>query len=258
MAKVQVQIVVSSVAENGDYKGRVFKGWESFTITVKGEPVNKKRQWTMWLDLPAAINKDDIVTFTGDLGTKAGSFEKDGQTYQVVEHSLNNVTYVVNSSAVPIPPSAHDGWNTPATDSGQSPFQIMYIRVYGDPAPQGSKTARMVNGHVVMWESSKKLPGWRESVVMAAKVSFLENNSQTMLGPVSLHCTFYMPRPKSVNRKYPNTAPDLDKLLRGIGDALQIAGVVSNDGQIVAITAKKVYAETSADNGVEIWLTKQL
>jgi len=122
MAKVQVQIVVSSVAENGDYKGRVFKGWESFTITVKGEPVNKKRQWTMWLDLPAAINKDDIVTFTGDLGTKAGSFEKDGQTYQVVEHSLNNVTYVVNSSAVPIPPKANDGWNTPATDSGQSPF----------------------------------------------------------------------------------------------------------------------------------------
>jgi hypothetical protein len=122
MARVQVQIVVSSVAENGDYKGRVFKGWESFTITVKGEPVNKKRQWTMWLDLPAAINKDDIVTFTGDLGTKAGSFEKDGQTYQVVEHSLNNVTYVVNSSAVPIPPKANDGWNTPATDSGQSPF----------------------------------------------------------------------------------------------------------------------------------------
>jgi hypothetical protein len=122
MAKVQVQIVVSSVAENGEYKGRVIKGWESFTITVKGEPVNKKRQWTMWLDLPAAITKDDIVTFTGDLGTKAGSFEKDGQTYQVVEHSLNNVTYVVNSSAVPIPAKAHDGWNTPATDSGQSPF----------------------------------------------------------------------------------------------------------------------------------------
>jgi hypothetical protein len=122
MAKVQVQIVVSSVAENGDYKGRVFKGWESFTITVKGEPVNKKRQWTMWLDLPAAINKDDIVTFTGDLGTKAGSFEKDGQTYQVVEHSLNNVTYVVNSSAVPIPPKANDVWITPTPDSGQSPF----------------------------------------------------------------------------------------------------------------------------------------
>jgi Holliday junction resolvase RusA-like endonuclease len=109
-----------------------------------------------------------------------------------------------------------------------------------------------------MWESSKRLPGWRESVVMAAKVSFMENNREQLLGPVSLHCTFFMPRPKSVSRKYPNTAPDLDKLLRGIGDALQIAGVISNDGQIVAITAKKVYSEVPADNGVEIWLTKQL
>jgi Holliday junction resolvase RusA-like endonuclease len=134
----------------------------------------------------------------------------------------------------------------------------MHIRVYGDPAPQGSKTARVVNGHVVMWESSKKLPGWRESVVMAAKVAFMENGRQQLLGPVSLHCTFFMPRPKSVSRKYPNTAPDLDKLLRGIGDALQVAGVISNDGQIVAITAKKVYSEVPADNGVEIWLTKQL
>ena len=133
----------------------------------------------------------------------------------------------------------------------------MHIRVYGDPAPQGSKTARVVNGHVVMWESSKKLPGWRESVVMAAKVSFMENGRQQMLGPVTLTCTFYMPRPKSVSRKYPNTMPDLDKLLRGIGDALQVAGVISNDGQIVSIEAHKVYSETPGDNGVEIWLTKK-
>ena len=121
MARVQVQVVVSSVAENGEYKGRVIKGWESFTITVKGEPVNKKRQWTMWLDLPAGINKDDVVTFTGDLGTKAGSFEKDGTSYKVVEHSLNNVTYRVDTPAVPIPAKANDGWNTPATNSDQ-PF----------------------------------------------------------------------------------------------------------------------------------------
>ena len=133
----------------------------------------------------------------------------------------------------------------------------MYIRVYGDPAPQGSKTARYVNGHVVMWESSKKLPGWRESVVMAAKVVFMENNRQTLLGPVSLHCTFYMPRPKSVTRAYPNTMPDLDKLLRGIGDALQLSGVISNDGQIVSIEAHKVYSESPAENGVEIRLTKK-
>ena len=125
MAKVQVQIVVSKVAENGEYKGRVISGWESFTIRVKGEPVNKKRQWTMWLELPAAIVKDDIVTFTGDLGTKAGSFEKDGTTYQVVEHSLNNVTYHVDTHAVPLTNvQANDVWNTPAStpSTENSPF----------------------------------------------------------------------------------------------------------------------------------------
>jgi hypothetical protein len=116
MAKVQVQIVVSKVAENGDYKGRVISGWETFQINVKGEQITKKRQWTMWLDAASAINKDDVVTFTGDLGTKAGSFDKDGNTYQVVEHSLNNVTYTVNTQAVPIPAKANDGWNTPASN----------------------------------------------------------------------------------------------------------------------------------------------
>lgn len=127
----------------------------------------------------------------------------------------------------------------------------MKIRVYGEPAPQGSKTARVVNGHVVMWESSKKLPGWRESVHMACKVASMEHQVP-ILGPVELHVIFHMPRPKSVSRKYPNVAPDTDKLLRSIGDSLQSSGVVSNDAQIVTIVAHKVYAETPSDNGVEI------
>ena len=104
MARVQVQITVSKVAENGDYKGRVISGWETFQITVKGEQITKKRQWTMWLDTASSIVKDDVVSFVGDLGTKAGTFEKDGQTYQVVEHSLNNVTYQVDTHAIPLPP----------------------------------------------------------------------------------------------------------------------------------------------------------
>jgi hypothetical protein len=78
----------------------------------------------MWLDAASSIVKDDIVTFTGDLGTKAGSFEKDGTTYQVVEHSLNNVTYKVDTHAVPLNSNpANDGWNTPpaTTELNQNP-----------------------------------------------------------------------------------------------------------------------------------------
>jgi hypothetical protein len=117
MARVQVQIVVSSVAENGDYKGRVVKGWETFLITVKGESITKKRQWTMWLDSASDLGKDDVVTFTGDLGSKAGTFEKDGNTYQVVEHSLNNVQFKVDTKAVPMSNNAAaNAWNTPASN----------------------------------------------------------------------------------------------------------------------------------------------
>jgi hypothetical protein len=115
MARVQVQITVSKVAENGDYKGRVISGWETFIITVKGEQITKKRQWTMWLDSASELAKDDVVTFTGDLGTKAGSFEKDGNTYQVVEHSLNNVQFKVDVKAAETV-KANDGWNTPASN----------------------------------------------------------------------------------------------------------------------------------------------
>lgn len=123
MAKVQVQITVSKVAENGEYKGRVISGWETFIINVKGESITKKRQWTMWLSEAASIVKDDVVTFVGDLGTKAGSFEKDGTTYQVVEHSLNNVTFKVDTHAVPLPPKA-EGFAVPsATEFTQAaPF----------------------------------------------------------------------------------------------------------------------------------------
>jgi Holliday junction resolvase RusA-like endonuclease len=129
----------------------------------------------------------------------------------------------------------------------------MRIRVYGEPAPQGSKTAVVRNGRAIMFESSKKLPGWRDTVAMACKVASMEHHVP-MLGPVELHLIFHMPRPKSVSRKYPNTMPDLDKLIRGVGDSLQSSGVLSNDGQIVSIIADKVYAETPGDMGVEIVL----
>ncbi|NCA07829.1 MAG: hypothetical protein EBS85_03770 [Micrococcales bacterium] len=104
MAKVKVQIVVSAVSQNGDYKGRVINGWETFQIKIKGEPVTKKRQWTMWLELPSNLAKDDVVEFTGELGTKAGTFDKDGQTFQTVEHSINEPSYTVISRGIPLEP----------------------------------------------------------------------------------------------------------------------------------------------------------
>ena len=133
----------------------------------------------------------------------------------------------------------------------------MKIRVYGEPAPQGSKSARYINGRVIMWETSKKLPEWRESVAMACRVAAMEHQVP-MLGPIQLKVVFHMPRGKSVSRKYPNTMPDLDKLLRSIGDSLQDSGVLSNDGQIVSIIADKIYAQDLTETGVEIEVLPKL
>jgi len=106
MAKVSVQIHVSSVAQNGDYRGRVINGWETYSITLKGEQVTKKRQWTIWLDSASDLAKDDVVEFTGELGTKNGKFTKDGQDIAVVEHFINSARYEVIHRATPatLPP----------------------------------------------------------------------------------------------------------------------------------------------------------
>lgn len=133
----------------------------------------------------------------------------------------------------------------------------MKIRIYGTPAPQGSKTAIVRNGRAIMFESSKKLPEWRETILMGATIARSEHGGQTILGPVTVHMTFHMPRPKSTSRRYPNSAPDLDKLIRAVGDALQESEVLANDGQIVTLVAHKVYAESNTYAGVEIEITEK-
>ena len=133
----------------------------------------------------------------------------------------------------------------------------MKIRIYGEPAPQGSKTAIVRNGRAIMFEANKRLPEWRETVLMGATLARAEQGGLTILGPVSVTMTFHMPRPKSVSRRYPNSAPDLDKLVRAVGDALQESEVLANDGQIVTLVAHKVYAENSTYAGVEIEITEK-
>ena len=55
-----------------------------------------------------------------------------------------------------------------------------------------------------------------------------------------------MPRPKSVSynkRPLPIISPDLDKLVRSIGDSLTDAGVWGDDAQVVSLACEKVYAD---------------
>jgi len=114
--------------------------------------------------------------------------------------------------------------------------------VLGRPAPQGSKKSIGNNRFI---EASKFLPAWRTAVCVAAERAVAEQNWARVSGPVELEVMFYLDRPSSISsnkRPYPVVPPDVDKLLRGVGDAL--SGVVyDDDSQIVRILAWKQYAD---------------
>jgi len=121
--------------------------------------------------------------------------------------------------------------------------------IYGEPAPQGSKR-HVGNGRMV--EASKKVAPWRKAVQLAVSSSFPE--WVAFEEPVEVWATFYLPRPSSVKRAVPSVPPDLDKLERGLFDALTIAGVWRDDSLVVKAHSQKLYADTKAP-GVEIHIS---
>lgn len=107
-----------------------------------------------------------------------------------------------------------------------------------------------------MVEANKNLPVWRAFV--QDKLEEANAGCEAMTGAVSLTAIFFMPRPKSNVRPLPSVKPDLDKLLRAIGDAATKAGVINDDSQICEIVAHKVYEAEGLPRGVLITLHKFL
>lgn len=120
--------------------------------------------------------------------------------------------------------------------------------VPGIPAPQGSKRY-LGDGRMV--ESSKRVKPWRADIRAAAMQTF----QQPITGAIRLDLYFAMPRPKShfgtgryASRLRPSAPghhtqkPDLDKLVRAVGDAL--TGVAyHDDSQVVGGTHMKGWAD---------------
>lgn len=152
------------------------------------------------------------------------------------------------------------------------------FRVYGIPAPQGSKipgVSSKTGKMFVREQSGKTLSTWREDVKQAALIArgvpdpkanpddlvkqgaYDQPPIPTLTGGIRLGITFYMPRPASVTvkrRPLPIVAPDLDKMVRGVGDALKAAGVYKDDAQIVSIQASKVYGTDEAMESPGAWI----
>lgn len=126
---------------------------------------------------------------------------------------------------------------------------IITFRVYGEPAPKGSK--RHV-GHGRMIESSKKLPAWMQAIKQEASKN---RPSAPIDGPVDVSMDFYLPRPKRPRYDVPAVKPDADKLARSILDGLEAAGILKNDSRVTHLQATKHYATQATPPGADITIT---
>jgi crossover junction endodeoxyribonuclease RusA len=121
---------------------------------------------------------------------------------------------------------------------------VLNFFVPGRPAPQGSKRS-VGRGRFI--EASKYLPAWRNAVTEYAIYAATEYGWETISGPVTLEVVFYLERPATIKvnkRPHPVVPPDIDKLVRSVGDALSDAGVWGDDSQVVKLVAFKRYADT--------------
>jgi crossover junction endodeoxyribonuclease RusA len=129
---------------------------------------------------------------------------------------------------------------------------VIQAFVPGTPQPQGSKNAYKRGSRCVIVETNKQLPKWRKLVT--ERLEAANSACEPLQGAVSLTVTFLMPQAKSNKKGLPYQKPDLDKLIRAIGDSATDAGCVSDDSQICQITANKVWAISENNAGVVITL----
>lgn len=124
------------------------------------------------------------------------------------------------------------------------------FEVLGIPAPQGSTRAFVVGNRAVTTnKGSPKHMAWRDSVAAAAQRAAEERVdwSGPLDEPLTLTVTFRFPMPASRSKadraagECPKlSAPDLDKLVRSVGDALQAGGLIRDDSRIVQLDARKI------------------
>ena len=136
---------------------------------------------------------------------------------------------------------------------------MIEIRVYGLPAPQGSK--RHVGGGRMV-ESSKAVGPWREAVRAETQRII---SGRIFDAPVQVEIAFFLPRPRGhygTGRNagqvresapwVPAGRPDLDKLIRATMDGLTEGGAWDDDAIVVSLSASKEYADDGQRPGCSI------
>jgi Holliday junction resolvase RusA-like endonuclease len=127
-----------------------------------------------------------------------------------------------------------------------APF--LHLDISGLPVPQGSMKTWIHNGKPIITSASKGLKEWRRLVADQASTAMQGRAPiPKETHAVSIALIFFLPRPASAlkSQRAPRTAPDIDKLVRAVFDAL--TGVAyEDDSQVIHLVSSKEYADARA------------
>lgn len=122
------------------------------------------------------------------------------------------------------------------------------FRVIGIPQPKGSTRAFKRGDRVIVTSDNPRIADWQHAIATVARTL----GAAPFVGAVAVAIVFRLPRPKSQPRRvYPVCRPDLDKLARGVFDAL-IGILIADDSAVVELVARKYYADTGTAPCAEI------
>lgn len=126
--------------------------------------------------------------------------------------------------------------------------EIHSIWVKGTPIPQGSKTARVINGRPIMYEANRKHAEWRKNIVQAVEYYFRFNGLVTVppipvWSPIEVYLEFYFNQAKTNTKTHMTQKPDIDKLCRTILDGVVESGLIPDDSQVIKLTAIKAWTD---------------
>jgi Holliday junction resolvase RusA-like endonuclease len=133
--------------------------------------------------------------------------------------------------------------------------------VYGVAQPKGNMRAFLKRGmkFPIVTETNRNVRSWSQLVAEAASHALAADDGRQLTGAVAMSVQFALPRPKKYQKRGVEpahcTAPDIDKLLRGVLDALSQV-VYSDDAQVVYVSATKEYAPVDGAPFARIVVTR--
>ncbi len=130
---------------------------------------------------------------------------------------------------------------------------MISFNVIGVPQQQGSMKAFVVGKRAIVTSDNTKLKPWRSCVFDAALKAM--GGAPMEMGPVEIWAEFRIQRPASspkTRETLPDKTPDLDKLARGLFDAL--TGVCwDDDKRVVRMHISERYTDRNGEQpGVSV------